>query len=62
MSEDRSIPGTADEVQLTGLKEMRNQLENLETIYRSAYVGLCVLDRELKFVRVNERLAEIHGI
>jgi len=61
MSEDGSFPGTADEAQLTALKELRNQLEELETIYRSAHVGLCVLDRELRFVRVNERLAEIHG-
>ena len=34
----------------------------LELIYRTAPVGLCVLDRELRFVHINERLAEINGI
>jgi two-component system CheB/CheR fusion protein len=34
----------------------------LEAIYRTAPVGLCVLDAELRFVRINERLAEINGV
>ena len=36
--------------------------EELEVIYRTAPVGLCVLDDELRFVRINERLAEINGV
>jgi PAS domain S-box-containing protein len=40
----------------------RRRLEEIELIYDSAPVGLCVLDRELRFVRVNARLAEINGI
>jgi transcriptional regulator with GAF, ATPase, and Fis domain len=32
----------------------------LETLYQEAPIGLCVLDRELRFVRINERLATIH--
>jgi PAS domain S-box-containing protein len=34
----------------------------IELIYDSAPVGLCVLDRELRYVRINQRLAEINGI
>lgn len=34
----------------------------LEAIYQSAHVGLCVFDRRLRYVRINDRLAEINGI
>ena len=34
----------------------------IEAIYQVTPVGLCVLDREMRFVRVNERLADINGI
>ena len=40
----------------------RDQLAEIEQIYASAPIGLCVLDRELRFVRVNARLAEINGV
>ncbi len=40
----------------------RAQAEELASIYHAAPVGLCVLDRELRFVRINARLAEINGI
>lgn len=33
----------------------------LETVYANAPVGLCVLDRELRWVRINRALAEING-
>ncbi len=39
----------------------REQLAELAFIYDTAPVGLCVLDRDLRYVRINERLAEIHG-
>ncbi|MFQ4138950.1 PAS domain S-box protein [Nodosilinea sp. PGN35] len=38
------------------------QLAEIETIYQSAPIGLGVLDRELRFVRVNQRLAEMNGL
>src|SRR5215467_3592080 len=38
------------------------QLEELERLYASAPVGLGFLDTELRFVRVNERLAQIDGL
>jgi len=40
----------------------RNRLAEIEAIYDSAHVGLCVFGRDLRYVRINERLAEINGI
>ena len=37
-------------------------LAETEHLYRGAPVGLCALDRELRYVRINERLAEMHGL
>lgn len=39
----------------------RQRLAELEAIYDTAPIGLCVLDRDLRWVRINERLAEING-
>lgn len=39
----------------------RQQMLEIETIYAAAPVGLAVLDRELRFIRVNNMLAEING-
>lgn len=38
------------------------QLAELDAIYQTAPVGLCVLDAALRFVRINEQLAEINGL
>lgn len=43
-------------------KDARQRLTELESIYRHAPVGLCQLDRDLRYVRINERLAEINGV
>jgi PAS domain S-box-containing protein len=40
----------------------RAQLAELQSIYASAPVGLCVFAPDLRYVRINERLAEINGI
>jgi PAS domain S-box-containing protein len=39
----------------------RNSLAEIEAIYDTARIGLCVLDHELRYVRINDRLAEING-
>lgn len=44
------------------VRELERRVGELEALYRNAPVGLCVLDRDLRFVRINERLAEINGI
>lgn len=39
----------------------KQQLAEIEAIYASAPIGLCVLDTQLRFVRINDFLAEING-
>ncbi|MBD2354938.1 PAS domain-containing protein [Tolypothrix sp. FACHB-123] len=41
--------------------QLQQQLAEIETIYQSAPIGLNVLDTDLRFVRINQRLAEING-
>jgi PAS domain S-box-containing protein len=41
---------------------IRRQLAEIEAIYRTTPIGLAVLDTNLRFVRINERLAEINGL
>ena len=36
--------------------------EEIEAIYSTAPVGLCVLDTELRYIRVNKLLAEMNGL
>jgi PAS domain S-box-containing protein len=43
-------------------RAVKSQLTEIEGIYATAPVGLCFVDRDLRFVRVNQELAEIHGI
>lgn len=40
----------------------RRQLAEIEAIYATAPIGLCVLDTEFRFVRLNEFLAHINGL
>ena len=42
-------------------ERIRRQYAELSAIYASAPVGLCFLDRDLRFVSVNERLAQFSG-
>lgn len=39
----------------------QRQLQELETLYHTAPVGLALFDSELRYLRINERLAEING-
>ncbi|MGL5063838.1 MAG: PAS domain-containing protein [Microcoleus sp.] len=40
----------------------RQQLNEIEAIYANAPIGLCFIDTDLRFVRINEHLAEINGL
>jgi PAS domain S-box-containing protein len=40
----------------------QEQLAQIEAIYATAPIGLCFLDREWRFVQMNEQLAEINGL
>ncbi|WP_181243979.1 PAS domain-containing protein, partial [Chamaesiphon polymorphus] len=41
---------------------VQRQLMEIEAIYQTAPIGLTILDRQLRYVRLNQRLAEINGI
>ncbi len=41
--------------------KLQQQLAEIESIYQSAPIGLGVLDPDLRFVRINQRLAEMNG-
>jgi PAS domain S-box-containing protein len=42
-------------------EQARQQLAEIETIYDSAPVGLCALDDQGRYVRINDRLAQMNG-
>ncbi|MDF0555703.1 PAS domain S-box protein [Kamptonema sp. UHCC 0994] len=44
-----------------GRIQLQQQLAEIEAIYQNAPIGLAVLDAQLRFVQVNQRLAEING-
>lgn len=50
-----------EELLVRSQRAVKSQLAEIESIYATAPVGLCFLDRDLRFVRINRRLAEIHG-
>ncbi|MBW4449487.1 MAG: response regulator [Spirirestis rafaelensis WJT71-NPBG6] len=41
---------------------IRQQLTEIEAIYTNAPIGLCMLDINFRYIRVNKQLAEINGI
>ena len=42
-------------------RQVEEQLNQLQTLYDSAPIGLALFDRELRFRRINAALAEING-
>jgi len=43
-------------------EDQRAQLAYIQSLYRSTPVGLCVLDADFRYVRINDRLAVINGL
>jgi PAS domain S-box-containing protein len=43
-------------------RDTEQRLAELEAVYDAAPVGLCILDSDLRFVRLNRRFAEINGV
>ena len=41
---------------------VRRQLAEIEAIYTAAPIGLCFVDTDLRFIRINEQLAQINGL
>ncbi|MDX2215395.1 MAG: PAS domain S-box protein [Oculatellaceae cyanobacterium bins.114] len=42
--------------------QLQQQLAEIEAIYQSAPIGLSILDADLRFVRINQRLADMNGL
>jgi PAS domain S-box-containing protein len=40
----------------------RRQAEEMQLIFDSAHIGLCVIDLDLRYVRVNRQLAALNGV
>lgn len=62
--DDKSIDGIVlTLIIINDLKRVQNQLfqsnQLLEEIYRTSPVGLCILDQDLRFIRINQVLADI---
>jgi len=43
-------------------EKTKKQAMEIEQLYHNAPVGLCMLDKDLRFLRINERMAEMNGI
>ena len=61
-----SITGvTCAAIEITERKRSAAQAQRvsalLDTLLHNAHIGFCFLDRDLRFVRINERLAEMNG-
>lgn len=52
----------AEAEQRASRERAEGELERLEQVFHTAPVGLCVLDLQGRYVRVNECLAEAHGV
>lgn len=52
----------AEEEKAKRENQIRRELSELEHIYDSATVGLCLMDTELRYLRINKWLADINGV
>ena len=53
----------ADEQEIQRLHRfIRQKLTEIEQVYRYSPVGLVLMDKDYRFVRINERMAEINGL
>jgi PAS domain S-box-containing protein len=59
--EDISERRAAEEALRASEALSRSRADEIAAIFDAAPVGLCVFDRELRYQRINERLAEING-
>ncbi|HEY1936095.1 MAG TPA: EAL domain-containing protein [Acetobacteraceae bacterium] len=64
---DSATPEAAVEVPLPAASlpasaDIRRQLLEIEQVYQCSPVGLVLMDMDYRFVRINERMAEINGL
>ena len=58
---DITEPKALAETALKNERKMAQQVVELEHLYETTPVGLCLVDRDLKWVRMNESLAAMNG-
>ncbi|RAI58617.1 hypothetical protein DOO78_13075 [Roseicella frigidaeris] len=58
---DLTVLHASEAARVESEREARRRLAELETLYHFAPLGLAQFDRSLRFVRINEALAEING-
>ncbi len=54
-------PAQADEIQSLH-RYVRQKLSEIEQVYQYSPVGLVLMDKDYRYVRINERMAEINGL
>ncbi|MGC2637461.1 MAG: EAL domain-containing protein [Acidobacteriaceae bacterium] len=58
-----TVPAPLEEASIMSLEALPTQrLAQLQAIYDGAPVGLCFLDRKLRYVSLNKRLAQLNGV
>ncbi len=57
----RDVAAQLDERVRTNTDMVLHRLAELESLYGQLPVGVCFLDRELKFVRINDKFAALNG-
>lgn len=60
--EDIAVERAAAQALAESEAQARRQADELAAIFDAAPVGLCVLDRDLRYIRINNLLAEINGV
>jgi PAS domain S-box-containing protein len=56
-----ALYSSADRARQSSDATARERWQQLEQIYQTAPVGLCLVDRDLRYIFINERLAVING-
>ncbi|TFG48080.1 MAG: PAS domain S-box protein, partial [Candidatus Brocadiia bacterium] len=52
----------SEEALLESEEKLQSQYAEIESIYNTAVVGLCVFDKDLRYVRINQHMAEMNGL
>lgn len=60
--EDITLRGKAADARKRHHENTEQRLGELDAIYHTAPVGLCVIDEHNRFIRMNERLADFNGV
>ena len=62
MRTDSSGPGAGDSIPFAQPEALTDPEKLLAAYFSSSTIGLCILDSELRYIAVNNKLAEINGI